>query len=47
MDPAESYPFETLPDYLSPGPRLLLIAINPSVVLFEQGRLVRPSRRLS
>ena len=25
------YPFETLPDYLAPGMRLLFVGINPSV----------------
>jgi double-stranded uracil-DNA glycosylase len=31
------YPFETLPDYLAPGMRLLLIGINPSVYSTRQG----------
>jgi TDG/mug DNA glycosylase family protein len=35
---AESYPFETLPDYLSPGMRLLLVGINPSVYSVQRGR---------
>ena len=35
---AEAYPFETLPDYLSPGMRLLLIGINPSIYSVQQGR---------
>jgi len=33
-----SYPFETLPDYLAPGMRLLLVGINPSVFSARQGR---------
>ena len=31
MRRSEAYPFETLPDYLAPGMRLLLVGINPSV----------------
>jgi double-stranded uracil-DNA glycosylase len=34
----EPYPFETLPDYLAPGMRLLLVGINPSVYSVRQGR---------
>jgi double-stranded uracil-DNA glycosylase len=34
----ERYPFETLPDYLAVGMRLLLIGINPSVYSVQQGR---------
>jgi TDG/mug DNA glycosylase family protein len=37
-DPAAAYPFETLPDYLAPGMRLLLVGINPSVYSVRQGR---------
>ncbi len=33
----ETYPFETLPDYLAPGMRLLLVGINPSVYAVRQG----------
>lgn len=33
-----SYPFETLPDYLAPGMRLLLVGINPSVYSVRLGR---------
>jgi TDG/mug DNA glycosylase family protein len=32
------YPFETLPDYLGPGMRVLLVGINPSVYSVRQGR---------
>ena len=32
-----AYPFETLPDYLAPGMRLLLVGINPSVYSVQQG----------
>ena len=31
------YPFETLPDYLAPGMRLLFVGINPSVYSVQQG----------
>ena len=31
------YSFETLPDYLAPGMRLLLVGINPSVYSVRQG----------
>ena len=34
----ETYPFETLPDYLAPGMRLLFVGINPSVYSTRQGR---------
>ena len=34
---AAPYPFETLPDYLVPGMRLLLVGINPSVYSVQQG----------
>jgi TDG/mug DNA glycosylase family protein len=33
----ETYPFETLPDYLRPGLRLILIGINPSPLSVQQG----------
>jgi double-stranded uracil-DNA glycosylase len=35
---SDAYPFETLPDYLAPGMRLLLVGINPSVYSARQGR---------
>jgi TDG/mug DNA glycosylase family protein len=35
--PDRAYPFETLPDYLAPGLRLLLVGINPSVYSVRQG----------
>jgi TDG/mug DNA glycosylase family protein len=35
--PDETYPFETLPDYLRPGLRLILIGINPSPLSVQQG----------
>lgn len=35
--PGDAYPFETLPDYLAPGMRLLLVGINPSVYSVRQG----------
>jgi len=34
----DSHPFETLPDYIGPGLRLLLVGINPSVYSVQQGR---------
>jgi TDG/mug DNA glycosylase family protein len=34
----EAYPFETLPDYLAPGMRLVFVGINPSVLSVQQGR---------
>src|SRR5918998_1453687 len=34
----EAYPFETLPDYVAPGMRLLLIGINPGLYSVKQGR---------
>src|SRR3954463_16293827 len=34
----EVYPFETLPDYLAPGLRLVFIGINPSPLSVEKGR---------
>ncbi|MDP8923362.1 MAG: mismatch-specific DNA-glycosylase [Chloroflexota bacterium] len=34
---AEAYPFETLPDYLAPGMRLLLVGINPGLYAVRQG----------
>jgi TDG/mug DNA glycosylase family protein len=37
-DPGEAYSFETLPDYLAPGMRLLLVGINPSVYSVRRGR---------
>jgi len=37
MQQDQTYPFETLPDYLAPGMRLLLIGINPSVYSVQQG----------
>jgi len=36
-DPTTTYPFETLPDYLAPGMRLLFVGINPSVYSVQQG----------
>jgi len=35
--PIGTYPFETLPDYLAPGLRLVLIGINPSPLSVQQG----------
>jgi double-stranded uracil-DNA glycosylase len=35
--PGNAYLFETLPDYLGPGMRLLLVGINPSVYSVRQG----------
>ena len=35
---AEAYPFETLPDYVAPGMRVLLIGINPGLYSVQQGR---------
>jgi TDG/mug DNA glycosylase family protein len=35
--PDEAYPFETLPDYLRPGLRLILIGINPSPLSVQEG----------
>ena len=35
--PTNPYPFETLPDYLAPGMRLLLVGINPSVYSVQRG----------
>jgi TDG/mug DNA glycosylase family protein len=34
----ETYPFETLPDYLAPRLRLVFIGINPSVLSVQKGR---------
>jgi double-stranded uracil-DNA glycosylase len=34
----EAYPFETLPDYVAPGMRLVLVGINPSSYSVRQGR---------
>lgn len=36
--PAEGYPFETLPDYLATGMRLMFVGINPSVLSVQKGR---------
>jgi double-stranded uracil-DNA glycosylase len=36
-DAGDAYPFETLPDYLAPGMRLLLVGINPSIYSVRQG----------
>ena len=38
MTSSEAYPFETLPDYVAPGMRLLLIGINPGLYSVRQGR---------
>ncbi|HZO30616.1 MAG TPA: mismatch-specific DNA-glycosylase [Chloroflexota bacterium] len=38
MQQPAPYLFETLPDYLAPGMRLLLAGINPSVYSVRQGR---------
>ena len=38
MTTTEAYPFETLPDYVAPGMRLLLIGINPGLMSVRQGR---------
>jgi double-stranded uracil-DNA glycosylase len=35
--PGDAYPFGTLPDYLAPGMRLLLVGINPSIYSVQQG----------
>lgn len=35
---SEAYSFETLPDYVAPGMRLLLIGINPGLYSVQQGR---------
>ena len=37
-DIASLYAFETLPDYLAPGMRLVLIGINPSTLSVQKGR---------
>ena len=37
IPPSATYPFETLPDYLAPGMRLLLVGINPSAYSVRQG----------
>src|SRR3954464_2591372 len=34
----ETYPFETLPDLLAPGLRLVFVGINPSPLSVEKGR---------
>jgi TDG/mug DNA glycosylase family protein len=38
LPPDEIYPFETLPDHLAPGMRLVLIGINPSPLSVQKGR---------
>jgi TDG/mug DNA glycosylase family protein len=38
MRQGETYPFETLPDYLAPGLRLVFVGINPSILSVQQGR---------
>lgn len=38
MTSHDSYPFETLPDYVAPGMRLLLIGINPGLYSVQRGR---------
>lgn len=34
---AESYPFRTLPDYLTPGLRIVFIGINPGLLSVDRG----------
>jgi TDG/mug DNA glycosylase family protein len=34
----ETYPFETLPDYLAPGLRLVFVGINPAILSVQMGR---------
>jgi TDG/mug DNA glycosylase family protein len=38
IDAGDAYPFGTLPDYLAPGMRLLLVGINPSIYSVRQGQ---------
>ena len=38
MTSPETYPFETLPDYVAPGMWLLLVGINPGLSSVRQGR---------
>ncbi len=38
MTSSEAYPFETLPDYVAPSMRPLLIGINPGLISVQQGR---------
>lgn len=40
MQRDELYPFGTLPDYLAPGIRLLLVGINPSICSVQHGHHV-------
>lgn len=45
-DDHESYPFETLPDYLAPGLRLVFVGINPSSYSVERRHyFARPANR--
>ncbi len=45
-NPEETYPFDTLPDYLSPGMRLAFVGINPAVYAVQKGHyFARPSNR--
>ena len=42
----ESYPFDTLPDYLAPGLRLVFVGINPAVYAVQRGHyFARPTNR--
>ncbi len=34
---AERYPFDTLPDLMTPGMRLVFVGINPSILAVQQG----------
>jgi double-stranded uracil-DNA glycosylase len=46
MSDGETYSFETLPDYLAPGLRLLFVGINPSLYSVQRGHyFARPTNR--